>query len=153
MWGMVIAVLVVTMVTPICVGQAKATTAVTGLHVIPFPGTPDASPSTEIIFSSLERSELRSVSVVGSLSGGHDGRLIRLPDHAGAAFVPARPFAAKETVRVSAELSSPAAGTASGDPGATRLNSSFRVAPRTPAGGRLATSSSAVNPTHSARRT
>jgi Arylsulfotransferase (ASST) len=99
------------------------------LRVIPFPGTPDASASTQVIFSALRASQLRSVTVFGSRSGGHDGRLEALPAGAGTAFVPARPFAPGETVRVSAVLSSPRAGTASGERGATRLSFPFRVAP------------------------
>jgi Arylsulfotransferase (ASST) len=94
---------------------------------MPFPGTPDASPTTTIIFSSLSPAELRSVTVTGSGSGAHAGRLTTLPDGAGTAFVPARPFASGERVTVDATLSSPAAGTASGDPGATQLSFSFGV--------------------------
>jgi Arylsulfotransferase (ASST) len=101
-----------------------------GLHVIPFPGTPDASPGSQVIFSSLSPSALRSVSVRGSRSGKHAGRLTTLPDGAGTAFVPSRPFTAGEQINVTAALSSPAAGTASGDPGATELHFSFAIAPR-----------------------
>jgi hypothetical protein len=106
-------------------GPASAAPA---LHVIPFPGTPDASPSSHIIFSSLTASELRSVTVTGSSTGSDDGHLTGLPDGAGTAFIPTHPFAPGEQVRVIATLSSPAAGTASGDPGATTLNFSFTVA-------------------------
>ena len=53
-----------------------------GLHVIPFPGTPDAAPSTTIIFSSLRPSEINSVLVTGSSSRAHDGHLTALPDGA-----------------------------------------------------------------------
>ena len=98
-----------------------------GLHVMPFPGTPDASPTAQVIFSSLAPSELRSVSAVGSLSGRHTGRLVALPDGSGTAFVPDRPFVTSESVKVDAELRSAAAGTASGAPGATRLQFSFGV--------------------------
>ena len=104
---------------------------VVALCVIPFPGTPDASPSSQVIFPALDRPELRSVVVIGSRSGTHLGRLEALPAGAGTAFVPDRRFAPGETVRVRAELASARAGTASGDPGATRLSFSFgvRVAP------------------------
>jgi hypothetical protein len=98
------------------------------LHVIPFPGTPDASPESQIIFSSLTPSDLRSVSVSGSASGAHAGQMLALPDNAGTAFAPDRPFTPGEHVRVTARLTSPAAGTASGDPGATTLIFSFSVA-------------------------
>ena len=107
---------------------AAAAAASTGLHVIPFPGTPDASPRSDIIFSSLSASQIISVMVKGSSSGVHTGHLEALPDGAGTAFVPDRHFAAGELVTVTATLSSAAAGTASGDPGATVLDFSFAVA-------------------------
>ncbi len=98
------------------------------LHVIPFPGTPDASPSSDVIFSSLRPSQIASVSVGGSVSGAHRGRLVALPAGAGTAFIPDRRFSAGDHVTVTAVLRSPAAGTASGDPRATRLGFSFGVA-------------------------
>jgi hypothetical protein len=102
--------------------------AAASLHVIPFPGTPDASAASHIIFSSLKPAELTSVIVSGSSSGAHHGQLVRLPHGSGTAFIPDDPFTAGESVSVSAVLSSPAAGTASGDPGATALHFSFIVA-------------------------
>jgi hypothetical protein len=98
-----------------------------GLHVMPFPGTPDASPMSEVMFSALPRSELRSVTVMGSRSGRHVGRLLELPDGSGTAFVPAHPFASSEKVRVTALLRSAADGTGSGARGARRLSFSFGV--------------------------
>jgi len=47
-----------------------------GLDVLPFPGTLDASPQSQITVPALERSKLRSVSVRGTRSGSHSGRLI-----------------------------------------------------------------------------
>jgi hypothetical protein len=114
------------------------------LHVIPFPGTPDASPSTQVIFSSLAPGQLRSVTVVGDRSGGHRGHLIALPDGAGAAFVPSRPFVSGERVTVRAALTSPAAGTASGSPGAWSLSFSFAVVRPVAAGGPVAAGAAAV---------
>lgn len=95
---------------------------------MPFPGTPDASPATQVVFSALAPSELPSVSAVGSRSGRHAGHLVGLPDGSGTAFVPDHPFAGSETVRVSAVLRSAADGTASGAREAKRLSFSFRVA-------------------------
>jgi hypothetical protein len=119
---------VIAMPTAHAGARASSDPSGSGLHVIPFPGTPDAAASSQVIFSSLRPSELRSVRVIGSRSGAHHGQLQVLPDGAGTAFVPEHPFSAGERVSVSAELSSPAAGTASGDPGATRLSFSFGVA-------------------------
>ncbi len=76
------------------------------LDVLPFPGTPDASPQTAISFPALSASQLRSVTVTGSRSGIHSGQLIALPNGRGTAFTPARPFANSERVTVRATLSS-----------------------------------------------
>jgi hypothetical protein len=120
-------------VTAVCLvaswTAASAAAATPALRVIPFPGTPDAAPSSQIIFSALRPSEVGSVSVIGTRSGLHRGHIQALPVAAGAAFVPVHRFRPGETVRVSAELNSPQAGTESGDPGATRLSFSFTVAP------------------------
>ena len=107
--------------------SAPSTASASALHVIPFPGTPDASPSAQIIFSSLTLAQLRSVTVVGSRSGVHRGHLMALPDGAGTAFVPNTPFVSAEQVSVRAALASPAAGTASGSSGARSLGFSFRI--------------------------
>jgi hypothetical protein len=108
-------------------GSAVRAASVVALRVIPFPGTPDASPSTGVIFSALRPSDLRSVTVKGSRSGRHPGRLEALPAGGGTEFLPGHAFTPGETVRVTAELTSRGAGTASGEPGATHLSFSFRV--------------------------
>jgi arylsulfotransferase ASST len=113
---------------------------------MPFPGTPDASPATRVIFSALAPSELRSVSALGSVSGRHAGHLIGLPDGSGTAFVPDHPFADAETVTVSAVLRSAADGTGSGAPRAKRLSFSFRVAAPVASSGATASSSSGPAP-------
>jgi outer membrane protein assembly factor BamB len=95
--------------------------------VIPFPGTPDASPQTRIILPSLTPADLESITVTGSISGPHLGRLVRLPDRAGTAFAPDRGFAPGERVHVSAQLASTAAGTAAGLASGRGLSYWFRV--------------------------
>ncbi|MFL5823067.1 MAG: arylsulfotransferase family protein [Solirubrobacteraceae bacterium] len=111
--------------------QARAEASDPGLHVMPFPGTPDASVTSSVIFSSLAPSELRSVRVSGSRSGAHPGHLTALPDGAGTAFVPDHPFDPREAVHVTAALRSRAAGTRSGDPGANTLGFVFTTAQAT----------------------
>lgn len=106
---------------------APPATAAAALRVIPFPGTPDASPLSQVIFSSLRPSDVRSVAVMGSSSGLHAGRVTTLPDGAGTAFVPRQPFTPGERVSVVAALRSRAAGRASGDPGSSVLRFSFTV--------------------------
>jgi hypothetical protein len=103
-----------------------------GLHVIPFPGTPDASPSSQIIISSLNPPAIRSIKVVGSESGSHTGALVELPHGAGTEFAPAQPFSARESVRVTAFLHTAREGTAAGAPGSRQLRFSFGVATPVP---------------------
>jgi hypothetical protein len=107
--------------------QAPAQSAAR-LHVIPFPGTPDADASSAVIFSSVAPSALRSVTVTGSRSGEHTGRIERLPDGSGTEFVPDRGFVPGEHVSVVARPASPAAAAALGAPGARRVSFSFGVA-------------------------
>ncbi len=99
-----------------------------GLDVLPFPGTPDASPQSQIIFPALLPPEIKSVAVRGSHSGIHHGRLEALPGGRGTAFVPRNRFSDGERVWVRARLSSRAAGTASGAPNKSRLRFSFTIA-------------------------
>ena len=70
------------------------------LNVLPFPGTPDASPQSQISFPASAPSDLKTVTVEGSRSGQHSGSLSALPDGRGTAFVPEHPFAPGERVSV-----------------------------------------------------
>jgi len=98
-----------------------------GLDVLPFPGTPDASPGTSVDFPAVSPRQIASVKVVGSRSGIHAGRLSAQPDHGGTAFTPKRQFVQGERVSVTANLRSVVAGAASGAPGSRRLAFSFSV--------------------------
>lgn len=86
--------------------RAGGVTRPSALDVLPFPGTPDASPQTAISFPALTVSQLETVTVTGSRSGVHSGRLSALPHGRGTAFTPARPFASSERVTVRATLRS-----------------------------------------------
>ena len=70
--------------------------------VSPLPGSRDASPQTQISFLGVPAGELRVVSVVGSQTGAHRGRLLAYSQGDGASFVPSRPFAEGERVSVHA---------------------------------------------------
>ena len=61
-----------------------------------------ASPQTTVIVRGAPADELGDVTVTGSESGEHAGEWKPHPDGDGAAFVPAEPFAAGETVTVDA---------------------------------------------------
>jgi Arylsulfotransferase (ASST) len=84
------------------------------LGVLPFPGTPDASPESQITFTTLQPKQIKSLSVQGSRSGAHEGHMSALPDRRGTAFVPDRPFAPGETVTVEAKLHGRHAAAAAG---------------------------------------
>ena len=86
------------------------------LSVLPFPGTPDASPTSQITFTTLAPDQIKSLSVDGSRSGSHAGRLTALPDDHGSAFVADRPFTPGETVSVQARLRGRRAAVAAGVP-------------------------------------
>jgi Arylsulfotransferase (ASST) len=75
--------------------------AATPLDVLPFPGTPDASPQTQIDFPTVPASQLRQVIVTGSRSGEHPGSIKRGAGD-GSAFFPSRAFADGEHVTVHA---------------------------------------------------
>jgi Arylsulfotransferase (ASST) len=99
-----------------------------GLDVLPFPGTPDAAPTTNVDFPAVSPAQLASVIVVGSRSGLHMGRLSPQPAGNGSAFSPDHPFAPGERVSVTATFRSVTAGSASGAPGSKRVRFSFSVA-------------------------
>ncbi len=74
--------------------------------VSPLPGSRDATPQTQISFLGVPAGKLSAVSVSGSRTGPHAGRLDPYSQGDGASFVPAQPFAAGETVTVRALLRS-----------------------------------------------
>jgi hypothetical protein len=74
--------------------------------VSPLAGSRDALPQTQISFLGAPAGELRAVSVVGSRSGTHSGRLVAYSERNGASFLPSRPFAEGERVDVRAQLHS-----------------------------------------------
>ncbi len=98
------------------------------LDVLPFPGTPDATPATRVVFPAVSPGEIASVRVLGSRSGLHAGRLSAQPAGHGSAFAPDHPFAPGESVAVTAKLRSAAAAIASGARGSNTLHFSFQIA-------------------------
>jgi hypothetical protein len=68
--------------------------------VYPSPGTLTASPRTQISFRGIAPGKVGAVSVTGSRSGRHPGKLRAHSDGQGASFVPARPFRQGERVTV-----------------------------------------------------
>lgn len=94
--------------------------AASPVAVSPQPGTPDASPSTQISFLGPQGTHVTEVHVVGSHSGAHAGVLRAYSTGTGESFMPAHQFATGELVKVSARVSAGAASYA--------LSTSFTVA-------------------------
>ncbi|HTC72979.1 MAG TPA: hypothetical protein VK655_08830, partial [Solirubrobacteraceae bacterium] len=84
--------------------------AASPVAVSPQPGTPDASPTTQISFLGPQGTHVTEVHVVGSHSGAHAGVLRAYSTGTGESFLPAHQFSAGERVKVSARVS---AGSAS----------------------------------------
>ncbi len=81
--------------------------------VSPMPGTPDASPSTQISFLGAQGTTVSNVVVKGSQTGSHSGTLRAYSTGTGESFVPSKPFRAGEHVTVHAHVAGPDAGSVS----------------------------------------
>jgi hypothetical protein len=93
--------------SPTCVpSQLNVSAALAGerVTVSPGPDTRDASATTQISMLGVPASELADITVRGSQTGQHSGRLLAYSQGDGASFVPQRPFAEGELVSVHAEL-------------------------------------------------
>ncbi len=76
------------------------------ITVSPLPGTPDASPETQISFLGSAGMKVGEVRVEGSRSGSHTGRLRAYSTGTGESFLTSRPFLAGERVNVRATVTS-----------------------------------------------
>ncbi len=74
------------------------------IAVSPQPGTPDASPGTQISFLGAAGTKVADVSVQGSASGSHSGVLRAYSTGTGESFLPSHPFRAGERVTVHARV-------------------------------------------------
>jgi hypothetical protein len=82
-------------------GPAAAAEAATPtVTVFPVPGGHVAAPTTQITFRGAPASQLGPISVTGSKSGTHTGRIVGDSDRDGASFMPGTRFRAGETVTV-----------------------------------------------------
>ncbi|HEX5309196.1 MAG TPA: arylsulfotransferase family protein [Solirubrobacteraceae bacterium] len=72
----------------------------TGVQVTPLPDSFDAPNTTQISFLGAPVSTLSHISVTGSYSHAHPGKLEAYSQGDGASFVPAKPFHPSETVTV-----------------------------------------------------
>jgi Arylsulfotransferase (ASST) len=84
--------------------NASAALAGSRVTVSPVPDSRDASVSTQLSMLGVSASDLSHVTVEGSRSGAHAGRLRAYSQGDGASFVPSKPFTQGERVSVHAEL-------------------------------------------------
>ncbi|MGH9046453.1 MAG: arylsulfotransferase family protein, partial [Acidimicrobiales bacterium] len=84
---------------------ADVSAASGAVTVSPLPGTPDASPATQISFLGPSGTKVSDVRVVGSHSGAHGGRLEAYSTGTGESFLPTHPFQPGERVTVHAHVS------------------------------------------------
>jgi hypothetical protein len=70
------------------------------LTISPAQGTPDASPQTQISVLGVRPQRIRAVKVTGSVTGGHRGSMHDYSGSRGASFIPDRPFAQGERVKL-----------------------------------------------------
>jgi hypothetical protein len=108
--------------TPVALGDQMAISAAAAnaVTVSPLPGTPDASPTTQISFLGGAGTQVSDVRVVGSRSGVHGGRLEAYSTGTGESFLPSKPFVAGERVSVHAKAGAGGSGPA--------LSTSFTIA-------------------------
>jgi hypothetical protein len=103
--------LLVALGVPVALLVAAASAHATSVTISPLVGTPDASPQTQISFLGVAVSQIHNISVVGSRSGSHTGRLESYASATGASLLPSRPFLAGERVVVRATVDHTAVGT------------------------------------------
>jgi hypothetical protein len=76
----------------------------TGMQVNPLPGSLDAPNTTQISFLGPSVHSLSGITVTGSYSGAHAGKLQPYSQGDGASFLPSKPFHPSETVIVRGKL-------------------------------------------------
>jgi Arylsulfotransferase (ASST) len=86
------------------IAPAAAAAGAPTVTISPLPGTEDASARTQVSFLGAPAEDIQHVSVVGSHSGSHDGRMAAYSTGDGASFLPRHPFVAGELVRVHARV-------------------------------------------------
>lgn len=89
----------------VAAASAAVVPAVAGAVTIsPLPGTPDASPATQISILGTPPGNIASVTVTGSLSGVHSGHLAPYSNGQGASFLLDAPLSEGEEVNVAVGL-------------------------------------------------
>lgn len=86
-------------------GRSLPTLPAGTVAVSPEPGSRSADPSTQLSFLGRSLAQLGQITVTGSTSGLHTGRLEPYDSAPGASFLPSRPFVPGEVVTVRTTLS------------------------------------------------
>ena len=74
------------------------------VSAFPIPGGRVATPQTQIVFRGVRGGHVGRVVVTGSQTGRHVGRVVKDSDGRGASFLPTKPFAPGEMVKVKTKL-------------------------------------------------
>jgi hypothetical protein len=85
--------------------ESAAGASAATVNVFPIPGGRVASPSTQITFRGAPVSQFGTLTVTGSESGPHPGRVLSDSDGDGGSFLPSKPFKDGETVTVRTSMS------------------------------------------------
>jgi hypothetical protein len=93
--------------------DSEAATTTTTIGAFPMPGTPTASPQTQISLRGAPAADLGTITVTGSQTGEHSGQLKEHSDGKGGSFVLDEPLKGGETVKVETDLT--ISGTKDGD--------------------------------------
>jgi FlaG/FlaF family flagellin (archaellin) len=97
--------LLAALLASLCTGFVPtAASATPAVSISPLNGTPDASPYSQISILGVAPSQISGVSVTGSRTGRHGGKLEAYASAPGASFVLAHPFTQGETVTASAQV-------------------------------------------------
>ncbi|MGH2910804.1 MAG: arylsulfotransferase family protein [Solirubrobacteraceae bacterium] len=105
-----IALALATALLPALVLLAPAAARAATVSVFPSPGDRVATPTTQITIRGVPTSAFGTITVTGSKTGAHTGRVEADSDGAGGSFIPAKPFKAGETVTVTTGLDVAGAG-------------------------------------------
>ncbi len=97
-------VLLAATATAIGAGAVFTAQAAAAVSVFPVPGSRVAPPRAQIVFRGVVPGAIGSVTVSGSRSGSHAGKMRADSDGQGASFIPTKPFTAGEQVTVRTHL-------------------------------------------------
>ena len=95
---------VATSIAALLAAAAGASAAPPLVSTFPIPGSRTASPQTQIAFRGIPAAQLGAITVSGSVSGVHVGRVAADSDGLGGSFLPATPFLPGEVVTVTTSL-------------------------------------------------